>query len=232
MNFSRRKLKLALVAYAKKHDVSIPKVGTKTGLWGKHAQTAAWRVSGDIKKRGRNIMQSAKPTLQLAKALGVPVKKPFKIQKVKLDWNGPLSRRIGRPKGTVWHHEDCNDHNPHDGLQDVLGVHAYHRSLGWLGFAYMFFVAFDGTVFRGRPEWAFGGHTYWAGDWLGVCFEGDYEQKGAKMPTAQLEAGRDLARYLHRKYPGIPDRRHRDMPNNSTACPGKAFPFTAITGAR
>jgi len=52
------------------------------------------------------------------------------------------------------------------------------------------------------------------------------------MPPAQLKAAQAVHAYLHKKYGGIPDRKHKDMPGNSTACPGKYFPMATITGAK
>lgn len=230
-NFSKRALKRAMVKYAEKEKVKIPKVSTKGGLWGKNARVAAWRVTGHMRKNGRSIIHSAKPTLQLAKALGVPVKNPFKIQKVKLDWAVPLSRRIGQPRMIVWHNSGSDDHNPKDGLQDVLSIHAYHRyTLGWNGFAYTFYVASDGTIFLGRSEWAIGGHAKGAGDCIGVCVEGNFD-KQRTMPKAQLEACRELHRYLWRKYKKH-DIRHKALPGNLTSCPGSHFPFSDIVSAK
>ncbi len=144
-------------------------------------------------------------------------------------WNGAPVRRNGPPRGIVWHHEDAYDGNPHDGLDDVLAVHAYHRDkLHWRGIAYHLFVALDGRVYQGRPLDTIGAHAYHAGDWIGVCAEGDYESGRYPMPEAQLEALQEVHDWLHGMYGSIPDRRHRDMPENSTACPGDHYPFEKV----
>ena len=49
------------------------------------------------------------------------------------------------------------------------------------------------------------------------------------MPKKQLAAGKWLHAYIEKKYGKLKDVRHRDMPGNSTSCPGKYFPFEAIT---
>lgn len=134
-------------------------------------------------------------------------------------WNGQLGTRNGGPGGVVWHNMG--------GLGTADAVHAYHKSLGWLGFAYHFLVTRDGRIIRGRPEWAMGGHTKSYGSWIGVCAEGNYETHD-DMPIAQLAALKWLHSYLHVKYKGINDRRHKDMPGNSTGCPGKYFPFESV----
>jgi len=63
-------------------------------------------------------------------------------------------------------------------------------------------------------------------NWLsiGICFEGNFENE--KMPAAQLKAGQELISYLKRQYSSAEVKRHKDF--NSTACPGKKFPFDGI----
>jgi hypothetical protein len=77
-----------------------------------------------------------------------------------------------------------------------------------------------------------GAHCLGHNDWLGVCAEGNYETNGAIMPAAQLKALQALHAMLHKKYGGIPDRPHKSMSGNSTACPGRAYPFDKITSSR
>ena len=60
---------------------------------------------------------------------------------------------------------------------------------------------------------------------IGVCFEGNFE-KDIAMPKAQLKSGRELIGYLKTLYPKTEVRRHKDF--QSTACPGKNFPFEAL----
>jgi len=135
-------------------------------------------------------------------------------------WARPLYRRSGKPLGVVWHNAAAT-------TCTADAIHSWHLANGWSGIAYHFFVTKKGQVIRGRNEWALGGHTLGASSWLGVCFEGNYDREKA-MPKAQLEAGKWLHKYIEKKYGRIPDRRHRDMPQNSTSCPGKFFPYSAI----
>ena len=85
----------------------------------------------------------------------------------------------------------------------------------------------DGRIYRGRPEWAMGAHCLGHNDWLGVCAEGNY-QVTQSMPPAQLHALQWLHDDIKRRRPGLPDKRHKDMPGNSTACPGVYFAFARI----
>ena len=216
------------LAYAANHNIEAPKVSLINPYWGYGKQQLAWRVSGHLHAHGRPVRQSKQKTPELVAAL-FPAAPSLHIIHPKYVWNGPPVARWGKPPGIVWHHEDADDGNPSDGLSDVQEVHAYHKSLGWRGIAYHLVVAFNGDVFEGRPLDTIGAHTFAHGDWIGVAAEGNYEKTGAIMPPAQFRAMKAVHAYLHSKYGGIPDRKHKDMPQNSTACPGKCFPFDKIT---
>lgn len=104
-------------------------------------------------------------------------------------------------------------------------IHSYHRSLGWAGIAYHYYIRRDGSIWRGRPENMRGGHTTnWNWCALGVCFEGNFETE--HMSQAQLQAGRELVADIVRRYPAITVGVHRDY--QQTACPGKNFPLGDI----
>ena len=96
-----------------------------------------------------------------------------------LRWAHALTQRVVTD-AVVLHHAAA------DG--SVEAVHSAHLVRGWAGIAYHYYVRKDGSVYRGRPEWAVGGHTS-GENWhtLGVCFEGNY-QKDTAMPAAQLAA--------------------------------------------
>lgn len=219
----------AMLQYAKEHKLDAGNPSTTNPLWGLGKRRLAWRVSTHMRKHGKKITQSARKTDQLVACLFPDLVPALHIIHPKYVWNGAQVMRNGKPPGIVWHHEDANDGNPNDGLSDVQAVHSYHKSLGWRGIAYHLVVAFNGDVFEGRPLDTIGAHTFAHGDWIGVAAEGDYEKTGAVMPAAQLKSLQAVHSYLHRKYGSIPDRKHNDMPQNSTACPGKCFPFDKIT---
>lgn len=116
-------------------------------------------------------------------------------------------------------------HHAAAGVADPDMVHGWHLARGWAGIGYHFYIRKDGTVYRGRPEHWYGGHTtnmnYCS---IGICFEGNFEVE--YMPDAQKRAGAELVAYLKDKYPGIKVGKHREY--NATACPGKNFPFDFI----
>ena len=106
-------------------------------------------------------------------------------------------------------------------------VHRYHRDVrGWAGIAYHYYVRKDGRVYQGREENWNGGHTEgYNSRSIGVCFEGNFELE--QMTQAQILAGRSLLALLHARYPQALMVRHGDL--GGTACPGKNFPFAALT---
>jgi len=105
-------------------------------------------------------------------------------------------------------------------------VHRAHLANGWAGIGYHFFVRKDGRVYRGRPITKVGAHTQgYNSQSVGVCFEGNFEVES--MSDAQLQSGRELVAYLRQMYPLAQLKKHGSF--SFTACPGKNFPFEAIT---
>ena len=105
-------------------------------------------------------------------------------------------------------------------------VHRAHLANGWAGIGYHFFVRKDGRVYRGRPITKVGAHTQgYNSQSVGVCFEGNFEVES--MSNAQLQSGRELVAYLRQMYPLAQLKKHGSF--SFTACPGKNFPFDAIT---
>lgn len=115
-------------------------------------------------------------------------------------------------------------HAAGDGTAEA--IHKLHLRNGWAGIAYHYYVRKDGSIYRGRPENMRGGHTTGHNHHtIGICFEGDFSAE--TMSSAQLEAGQKLVADIRKRYPGIAVKRHSEY--NSTACPGKNFPFVLMT---
>ena len=105
-------------------------------------------------------------------------------------------------------------------------IHSYHRSLGWAGIAYHYYVRRDGTIYRGRPEEMRGGHTTnWNWCSIGICFEGNFENE--TMGAAQKLAGAELISDIAARHPGIVVARHSEF--GATSCPGQFFPFSELS---
>ncbi len=140
----------------------------------------------------------------------------MKIIDAGFNWRGSLSKR-SNTKYIILHHRA--------GLGDVQSIHTGHLANGWSGIGYHFYIRKDGSVFRGRPIGTIGAHcTGYNDKSIGVCFEGNFEND--VMPKTQLKAGRELILQLKSLYPKAEIGKHRDF--QSTACPGRNFPFEEI----
>ena len=144
----------------------------------------------------------------------------MKINEVSYKWAGALEKRKSTVR-IILHHAAAKKCSAAD-------IHAWHIGNGWSGIGYHFLVRKDGGIYRGRPENTVGAHTYGKNyDSIGICFEGNFEEEN--MNETQKNSGIELVTYLLNRYPGITSVcRHRDF--NATACPGKNFPFDAISG--
>ena len=133
------------------------------------------------------------------------------------NWNGSLDKRY-LTKYIVLHHRA--------GDGDAQSIHRQHvQSNGWTGIGYHFYVRKDGSVYRGRPIEVWGAHCVGYNDKsVAICFEGNFENEA--MTAQQLKAGKEIVSYLKGLYPSAELKRHRDL--ESTACPGKKFPFEDI----
>lgn len=139
-----------------------------------------------------------------------------KIIEQTYNWSGSLAQRTAT-KYIILHHRAGNG--------DVNSIHVQHQNQGYTGIGYHFYVRKDGKIYRGRPLTAVGAHCLGNNSYsVGVCFEGNFESE--TMPEVQINAGQELVAYLKNLYPNTEVKRHNDF--NSTACPGKNFPFETI----
>ena len=141
------------------------------------------------------------------------------------------SRSIADVTDLIVHHSD----GPQD--QSPLAIDAEHRAENppFAMIGYNFVIAGDGTVYEGRPvgfvpSAAFGRNSVS----IDVCLLGDYQPGtpgyNGQVPTAQLQALKDLSVAIHRQYPSIVRTiGHRDVASfypederylYATACPG------------
>ncbi|OPX87006.1 MAG: N-acetylmuramoyl-L-alanine amidase [Pelotomaculum sp. PtaB.Bin104] len=118
----------------------------------------------------------------------------------------------------ILHHAAVSAASPQD-------IHRMHLNNGWTGIGYHFYVAKDGTVYRGRPLNSAGAQCQGYNDRsIGICAEGNYQYE--IMPEAQKVAIAELLRYVTGLYPQAQVVGHRDL--NATACPGTNYPFDEI----
>ena len=86
-------------------------------------------------------------------------------------------------------------------------IHEMHINQGWAGIGYHFVIRKDGTIERGRPEWAVGSHAYGENSHtIGIHLSGDFN--AAEPTEIQIEHCAILVANLCEDY-GIPtDRDH------------------------
>ncbi len=139
------------------------------------------------------------------------------IKSVDYKWNGTFVKR-NETRYIILHHRA--------GDGDVQSIHRQHVNANrWTGIGYHFYVRKDGSVYRGRPIDKWGAHCVGYNDKsIGVCFEGDFSKES--MTSVQKRAGQELVAYLKELYPDAEVSKHSDF--DSTACPGKNFPFEEI----
>ena len=76
--------------------------------------------------------------------------------------------------------------NPYDDDLSAEEIHESHQALGWAGIGYHYVVRKDGTIERGRPEWAIGSHAYGENTHsIGIHLCGNFEE--AEPTPEQIE---------------------------------------------
>lgn len=136
---------------------------------------------------------------------------------IETDWNWKNGLSV-RPytKYVVLHHAAARVCSPYQ-------VDSWHKANGWSSIGYHFFIRKDGTIYRGRPEWAVGAHASGKNsESIGVCVEGNYDLE-TNMPTLQKNAIKDVLSYLKDKYPKAGIKGHKEV--GATGCPGKYYPL-------
>lgn len=113
----------------------------------------------------------------------------------------------------------------HTGVNDIDAsaeqIHGWHLNNGWSGIGYHYVIRKDGTIERGRPEWAIGSHAYGENSHtIGIHLSGDFEQ--AYPTDKQVEKLAMLIADIADRY-GIPIDRNTIVGHGelmATSCPG------------
>lgn len=112
---------------------------------------------------------------------------------------------------------------------DVQEVHNYHRNgNGWAGIGYHFFIAFDGTIYKGRGLDKLGVHAAGVNSKsLGIGFQGNFESQ--QMTDAQVKSAIALIKHIY-DYLGkeVPVKGHNEAGTTATACPGRNFRMSEL----
>lgn len=100
-------------------------------------------------------------------------------------------------------------------------IHSWHLGNGWSGIGYHYVIRKDGTIERGRHEWAIGSHAYGENSHtIGIHLSGDFEQA---YPTEdQIESCAKLLADICDRYGISIDRDHIVGHGElmATSCPG------------
>lgn len=138
---------------------------------------------------------------------------------------------LNTPEFLIVHHTGAPNSNP---LLDTSNqtyeiVDNYHKSLGWEGFGYHYFIDKGGALKAGRAENYHGAHTLgYNQKSIGICLAGNFD---ATLPTKeQTNTLAVLLTELRKKYL-IPRENvvpHRHFANKS--CYGKNLPDTWAQG--
>ena len=138
----------------------------------------------------------------------------MKVIEANLPRNGNFTRR-SKTDEVILHHAEASS-------ATVWDINDWHLDNGWVGIGYHYYIRKDGSIYRGRPEWAVGAHATGHNDRsIGICCEGAYMTE--TMPAAQLASLKALLRDIMGRYGKLTLLRHKDV--NSTDCPGKNFPW-------
>jgi len=112
--------------------------------------------------------------------------------------------------------------NPYDDDCSAEEIHESHLAQGWSGIGYHYVIRKDGTIERGRPEWAIGAHALGSnGNSIGVHVCGNFEDA---VPTEeQIESTAYLIGWLCDEYDMVPNKNHvkGHCDLMATACPGR-----------
>lgn len=137
------------------------------------------------------------------------------IIETNLNFNGLVNRRY--TDMIVVHHTGCNDIDA-----TAQQIHGWHLGQGWSGIGYHFVIRKNGSIERGRPEWAVGSHAYGENSHtLGIHLSGDFES--AQPTNEQIANCAELVHNLCEKYDIPIDRKHivGHCDLMATSCPGQ-----------
>lgn len=137
-----------------------------------------------------------------------------KIVETNLDFTSLSERSITNM--VVLHHTGGTDIDA-----SAEQIHEWHKNNEWAGIGYHYVIRKNGTIERGRPEWAIGSHAYGENSHtIGIHISGDFEQ--AEPTTEQIENCAELVADICTRY-GIPIDRDHVVGHGelmATSCPG------------
>lgn len=146
----------------------------------------------------------------------------MEIIDVGLKFNTNMSK-MGNIEGILLHNSGVTV------LQSIETIHNYHKSKGWAGIGYNYYVRKNGLVYKGRSEEYAGAHCPGANsNSIGICAEGNFDLE--TMSEVQKQAIIELIADIKKRYNIKWIKGHREI--LATSCPGKNFPLDEIRNAK
>lgn len=145
------------------------------------------------------------------------IRNQLEILDIDYKWKEDLTIN-NSPDKIIIHHSARREWSPED-------INDYHKSKGWKGIGYHFYIRKDGIIYSGRPENSEGAHTKGENNSsIGICLEGNFEDE--EVTEKQIDSLLNLSVYISLKYDIYKIIGHKDM--SETLCPGKNFPLEYV----
>lgn len=142
----------------------------------------------------------------------------MEIIDVGLDFNSNMSK-MSYVNGIVLHHSGVTVE------QSVETIHEYHKSKGWAGIGYHYYVRKDGSIYKGRSEEFAGAHCPGVNATsIGICAEGNFNEED--MSEEQKNSLKELVSYIKEEHNIEYVKGHREI--IVTSCPGDNYPIDEI----
>ena len=147
----------------------------------------------------------------------INLEKDLNVNKIDYNWTEDLIFN-NKPEKIIFHHAARS-------IWDPEGINEFHKSKGWKGIGYNYYIRKDGSIYLGRDENAEGAHTKGENSSsIGICLEGNFEEE--EITKEQFESIEKLTHYLILKYDIYKIMGHRDV--YETLCPGENCPLEYI----
>lgn len=145
------------------------------------------------------------------------IREDLNIKDIDYNWSEELVYN-NKPTQIIYHHAASSNETPEE-------INEYHKSKGWSGIGYDYYIRKDGTIYSGRPEGAEGAHAIGQNkNSIGICLEGNFEDE--ELSSEQVSNLYKLSVYISFKYDIYRIIGHKDV--GETLCPGKNFPIEKI----
>ncbi|MGL5149141.1 MAG: peptidoglycan recognition protein family protein [Clostridium sp.] len=163
------------------------------------------------------IKDSKKVLYKSLEGLESNLKGALNIIQVDYEWSSTLVND-NEPNKLIIHHTVGDKLSPEQ-------IHNDHKSKGYDGIGYHYYIRKSGDIYKGRPDEAQGAHTIGENrKSIAICLEGNFENQ--KLTDKQEKSLITLSKYLVVKYNLYTIIGHKDAYN--TLCPGKNISIESI----